>query len=108
MRDFHLLEKQIANLRATYQTSGLVVSVIEDSQIIYAQGFGTHLEQPVTPETRFEVASLSKPVFAYAVLKLAEKGILDLDTAIADYLPTPYLSNEPDLSLMTVRHALSH
>ena len=47
----------------------------------------------VTAETLFEAASLSKPVFAYIVLKLAERGDLDLDRPLSDVLPHPDLDD---------------
>lgn len=70
----------------------------------------------------FQAASLSKPVFAYAVLKLVHEGKLDLDTPVIKYLPKgyqhqfqPYLSNsktdlvtDPRLQKVTVRMALNH
>ncbi len=59
-------------------------------------------------DTPLAVASLSKPVFAYAVLKLAEQGVLDLDTPLVHYLPYSYLPDEPYLSFISARHALSH
>lgn len=53
--------------------------------------------QPVTIDTRFEAASLSKPVVAYAILQLVEQGLLDLDT--------PYQRGGYEF---TLRQVLSH
>jgi CubicO group peptidase (beta-lactamase class C family) len=56
----------------------------------------------------FEGASLSKPVFAGAVLRLWEAGVLDLDRPLSAYLPAPYLPDEPRLPLITARLVLAH
>jgi CubicO group peptidase (beta-lactamase class C family) len=78
--------------------------------------------QPVTPETVFEAASLGKPVFAYAVLKLAQDGRLDLNVPLLKYLDNRYVHEEdpffrrggtdevrdPRLQRTTAREVLSH
>ena len=51
---------------------------------------------------------MTKPVFAYAVLKLVEGGKLDLDTPLSKYLPQPYIENDERLNLITARRVLSH
>jgi CubicO group peptidase (beta-lactamase class C family) len=59
-------------------------------------------------DTVFEAGSMSKPVFAYAVLKLSEKGVMDLDTPLTRYTPERLLEGDPRLDLITARHVLSH
>src|SRR6266699_426718 len=63
---------------------------------------------PVDDATMFEAASMSKPVFAYAVLKLCERGVLDLDTPLTHYTTSRLLAGDPRLDLITARHVLSH
>jgi len=63
---------------------------------------------PITPATVFEAASLSKPVFAWAVLRLAAEGGLDLDVPLHDLLPQDLIPGEPLLERLTARHVLSH
>ena len=63
---------------------------------------------PVTTLTLFEAASLSKPVFAYAVLRLVAQGTLELDRALDSYLPAPYPIGDPRGTAITARHVLSH
>ena len=60
---------------------------------------------PVTPGTRFLVASLTKPVVAMAVLLLAEEGRLRLHDRVADWLPQFSAANKRSI---TIRHLLSH
>jgi CubicO group peptidase (beta-lactamase class C family) len=62
---------------------------------------------PIDEHTVFEAASLSKPVFAYLVLLLADRGHLALDAALCDYLPN-YLAADPRASSIKVSHVLSH
>lgn len=61
----------------------------------------------VDESTVFDAASLSKPVFAYAVLQLVERGTLSLDAALGDYLPD-YIPTDPRASAITVETVLSH
>lgn len=62
----------------------------------------------VSADTVFEAASLSKPVFAFGVLLLAQEGIIDLDRPLASYLPAPYLPAEPGAAVITARMVLEH
>jgi CubicO group peptidase (beta-lactamase class C family) len=79
--------------------------------VLWHQSYGVarafRPNQPVTDETIFEAASLSKPVFAYAVLRLAEEGMLDLDAPLADYMPVLYGTDER-LKAVTARMVLTH
>ena len=77
-----------------------------------------------TDDSIFQAASLSKPVFAYAVLKLAQEGSLNLDAPLVSYLPQGYMHIQnpfafghppitdlvvaPELQAVTARMVLSH
>jgi CubicO group peptidase (beta-lactamase class C family) len=90
---------------------GLSVALIKDAHLVWSQGFGvksTATKEAVTAETVFEAASLSKPAFAYAALKLCEEGRLGLDTPLIEHLPDPLIPNEPRLKGITARTVLSH
>ena len=66
-------------------------------------------KNPVTDETIFEAASLSKIVTAYAALKLVDEGKLDLDRPLNQYLGNNYdVPNDQRINLITARHVLSH
>ena len=64
-------------------------------------------ETPVTPAV-FEAASLSKPVFAYLVLRLADRGEFDLDRPLSRTLEYPRLAHDERYHRITARMVLSH
>lgn len=104
------LETRIPELLSLGDVPGLSVALIKDSKAVWSRGFGVKsakTKEPVDDDTMFEAASLSKPVFAYAVLKMVEKGQLDLDAPLSKYLPA-YIENDARLNLITARRVLSH
>jgi CubicO group peptidase (beta-lactamase class C family) len=66
---------------------------------------------PVTSESIFEAASLSKAVFAYSVLRLADRGVISLDTPLLQYMGGSYdqfYPGNPAYSKITARMVLCH
>ena len=90
---------------------GVSMAVVEDLQITWLSVYGkadVKAEAPVTTNTLFEAASMSKPLFAYAVMKLVENKRLDLDRPLVDYLGKPYLPDAPKHKQITARMVLNH
>jgi len=107
------LKKDIPDLMQKADIPGLSIALIHDGQLVWTGSFGyanTETKKPVTDETLFEAASLSKPVFAYGVLKLVDKGQLDLDTPLNKYLGNNYdvAPGDNRINLITARRVLSH
>lgn len=105
------LQKLIPSLMSKTGVPGLSIAVIYDAKILWHQGFGVRnmtTKAPVTSDTVYEAASRSKPAFAYAALKMVEKGILGLDDPLDQFLPPWLALNEPRLKLITARMVLSH
>lgn len=102
----------LAERMAALHVTGVSIAVIHDGKIEWARGFGlTRVGgPPVTPDTLFQAASISKPVAAMGVLHLVEAGKLDLDTDVNRYLKTWKLpGNEfTDKKKVTVRELLTH
>lgn len=105
------LEKAIPQLMKDGDVPGLSMVLISDGKVFWQRGFGVENAQtkkPVDENTVYEAASLSKPVFAYGVLKLVDAGKLDLDTPLTKYLPGAYVENDERLNQITARMVLSH
>jgi CubicO group peptidase (beta-lactamase class C family) len=76
------------SLRLALKIPGLAVVVLRDTAVLAARGLGVaDLEQsvPVTPETPFNIASVAKPIAAVVALRLAERGLLDLDRPMQSF-----------------------
>ncbi len=95
-----------------YHTSAISIAVIENYDILdtYVHGVKRRAtKEKVTTNTLFQAGSISKPVFAAAVLRLIESGTLDLDTDISEYLigyKVPTYDNQNHK--ITLRQLLSH
>lgn len=77
----------------------------------YHFGFGvTNVEHPlpVTPDTLFQIGSITKTFLATAVMRLVEAGRLNLDTPLRAYLPNLRLADEATAARVTLRHLLTH
>ncbi len=83
----------IGELMRSYERQGMfsgAVLAAEGGEIIYEEAFGDanrELKVPNAVDTRFRIASISKPFTQILVLQQVEDGALDLDGSIADYLP---------------------
>ncbi|MEO6694106.1 MAG: serine hydrolase domain-containing protein [Ignavibacteria bacterium] len=95
-----------------YHTPGVSIAVINDGKLEWAKGFGIRnniSNDPVDASTMFMAGSVSKPIFALAVMRLKEKGIVDLDKDVNEYLKSwkvpPVNEWQPKISL---RQLLSH
>ncbi len=92
-------------------TPALSVGVMDNFDVAWARGFGTLAagHEPATAHTPFQSGSISKPVFALAVMKLAETGIIDLDTDVNSYLKSWQLTGKDGWQpRVTLRQLLSH
>jgi len=104
--DSHLKE-QIKN----YNIPGMTVAFINNGAIVHHRNFGyANLQDSikVSDKTIFEGASISKPIFAYFVMKYVEEGKIDLDTPLYKYLPYPDIAEDERYKKITARMVLSH
>ncbi|MEX0290691.1 MAG: serine hydrolase [Flavobacteriaceae bacterium] len=105
------VDEFIETYRKYYNIPGVSLALIKDGKIAYHKTYGfknTQTKEAVDEKTLFEAASITKPVFAYVVLRLAEKGIIDMDKPLYQYLKFEDLEAYPEYQKMTARHVLIH
>lgn len=104
------LDAVLEEIMARWGIPGLGVGIVHDGEIVYARGFGVQsLETPlpVTLDSIFCIASVTKCFVACAMMQLAEAGKIELDTPLVQYLPYFKLDDER-YQQITIRQVLSH
>jgi CubicO group peptidase (beta-lactamase class C family) len=104
--------KALNDRMAELKVPGVSVAVIHQGRIDWARGYGvTQLNgAAVSEKSLFQAASISKPVFAMAVLHLVDEGKLKLDTNVNDYLKSWKVPDNQFTATekVTMRRLLSH
>ncbi|MEX0360739.1 MAG: serine hydrolase, partial [Allomuricauda sp.] len=116
LHDFNEASKKqvdqiIEGYQEHYNIPGVSLALIKDGKVVYHKTYGVKnsvTKEPVDDKTLFEAASITKPVFAYVVLRLADRNIIDMDRPLHEYLPFEQLEEYPAYKKMTARHVLIH
>lgn len=101
----------VEGFREFYAIPGLSVAIVQDNEIVYRRALGTRNNAtgaPVEPTTLFEAASITKPLLGYVVMRLVERGEIDLDEPLHARLPFDNLADDERYLTMTARHVLAH
>jgi CubicO group peptidase (beta-lactamase class C family) len=104
-------DAEIEALMEQARIPGLAVARLENGKVESTRLFGVanaETGESVTPETLFEAASLSKPVFATAVLRIVERLEFDLDHPLHSLVSDERMSHDPRFEDLTARIVLSH
>lgn len=96
-----------------YGVPAVSIALIHDGVLAWTRAYGVRDRNsltPVTPATRFPIASVTKPIVGLAVLHLVQQGVLDLDVDVNHYLTSWQLPESPytQEAKVTLRHLLSH
>ncbi|MFL6202448.1 MAG: serine hydrolase [Thermoanaerobaculia bacterium] len=105
------LATELPRLIQAGEIPGASMAVIRDGQVYWTGAAGVIAAGSTTPvrtDTVFRAASLTKPVFAYIVLRLADRGVIDLDAPLAGYIPYPRVEHDERHRKITARTVLSH
>lgn len=105
------ITKHLNEIVVDHELMGMSVELIKDGRHIYSGHFGKadyERNIPVSQETIYRIASISKTFTAASVMKLWDKGKLDLDADVSQYLGFQLRNpNFPD-DVITLRHLLNH
>jgi CubicO group peptidase (beta-lactamase class C family) len=105
------LETELPRLIQAAEIPGASMAVIRDGKVAWVGAAGVIAPGstvPVRTDTVFRAASLTKPVFAYIVLRLADRGMIDLDAPLAGYISYPRVEHDERHKKITARRVLSH
>ena len=105
------VDRAIQAMMAHYQIPGVSVALVKDSELVYHRWFGTqnaYSGEPVRDDTLFEAASITKIAFAFVVNRMAERGEIDMDKPLYQYLPFEDIAHDERYKKITARYVLSH
>lgn len=101
------VDKIVRAAMAEHRIPGVALTVIQNGRRVKTGAYGCsnlELKTPVTPDTVFEIGSITKQFTSACILLLAQEGKLSVDDPVSKYLPdTP-----PSWSHITLRHLLTH
>ena len=103
-----LIGKEMEDANVT----GLSIALVDDQQVVWAQGFGYADKAAgikAAPDTVYHLGSIAKVFTATAAMQLAEQGKLDIDQSLQRYLPQFSIrSRFGDTSGITPRNIMTH
>ncbi len=105
-----VLDKWIEYTAHKNHQPGLAVGIVYDGELLWGKGYGyadLDAKQPVTLDTRFRIASISKTFTAVAIMQLRDAGKLGLDDPVSKYLSW-FTLRYADAPEITIRNLLTH
>jgi CubicO group peptidase (beta-lactamase class C family) len=107
------VDQTMENYRLDAHIPGMVWGIVQDGRLVHVRGAGVQdldSQRPVTPDTLFRIASMTKAFTALSILKLRDEGKLALDTPAEAYVPELRGWKYPteDSPKIRVRELLTH
>lgn len=105
------LESFIQNKMEEEHIAGVAVGITKNGKTIFQKGFGYRdidKQSPVTPETIFGIASVTKSFTALAIIELERQGLLSVDDSVVKYLSDFKINGIEDMQKIKISHLLSH
>ncbi len=102
-------DKEIENLLKKHKIPSIAIGLIKNGKIQQIRTFGyKKSNQPISNNSIYKVASLTKPITAFVVLKLIDEGVWSLDEPVSKYFVNKDIKHSKYLNKLTTRHILSH
>jgi CubicO group peptidase (beta-lactamase class C family) len=104
------LSKNLSGLLAKYKVPGAAIGVYSGGQVVdFAAGVLSHATGvEATPDSVFQIGSITKTWTGTLVMQLADEGLLDIDQPVVSYLPDFDLADSAAAKTLTVRQLLNH
>ena len=106
------MKARVSEILNRWPTVGLAVGVVRDGRLEFFHGHGVadiSTNTPITEDTVFRIASITKTFTAVAMMQLWEQGLVNLDAPANDYLRAYQLiPATPGSRPATLRHLLTH
>lgn len=106
------LDQRVPQLLDHFDIPGLTIALVHDRQPVWSGSYGfadQEKETPMTGDAIFRAGSISKPLTAWGVMRLAEKGVIDLDKPVEKYLSRwEFPEGKYESEEVTIRRLLSH
>lgn len=106
--NFEAVDQLIRKEMRLKNTPGLAIAAVKDGKTIYSNGFGCrNLKrfEPMNADTLIGIGSITKSITAFAILKLQDQGMLNIEDSAGDYLEYPLFKRRPEIK---IKHMLSH
>ncbi len=99
----------VEQARQAADVPGAAVAIVQDGEVVYAQGFGTTRQgedEPVTADTRFLIGSTTKSLTTLMMAMLVDEGVLAWDRPVIDVYPDFALADPEITPLITMKHTV--
>lgn len=105
------VQEILENLQAEYGAPGFAVTISDRKGVIGSASVGVKRiggSDPLRPDSRFHIGSISKPITSSAIGSLVEEGVLGWDSRVMDLFPEFRKTSKPEYGSVTLLQLLSH
>jgi CubicO group peptidase (beta-lactamase class C family) len=106
------MDERISVLMKIYEIPGCSIALVNDGEIVWTEAYGyadVESGRALTVDTPMSVQSITKSVTAWGIMRLAEKGLIDMDAPVSKYLKSwQFPDSDYPTEKITIRQLLSH